>query len=77
MPNIRAAVQAIYGERDTRINAGIPAIEKAMQENGKIYSKIIYPDCDHAFFNDTGSRYNPTAAQDAWKQLLTWFQRYV
>ena len=77
VPNIRAAVQAIYGERDTRINAGIPAIEKAMQENGKIYSKIIYPDCDHAFFNDTGSRYNPTAAQDAWKQLLTWFQRYV
>jgi carboxymethylenebutenolidase len=77
VPNIQAAVQAIYGERDTRINSGIPAIEKAMQENGKIYSKIIYPDCDHAFFNDTGSRYNPTAAQDAWKQLLTWFQRYV
>jgi len=77
VPNIQAAVQAIYGERDTRINQGIPAIEAAMQENGKIYAKIIYPDCDHAFFNDTGSRYNPSAAQDAWKQLLAWFQRYV
>ena len=77
VPNIQAAVQAIYGERDTRINQGIPAIEAAMQENGKIYAKIIYPDCDHAFFSDTGSRYNPSAAQDAWKQLLTWFQRYV
>ncbi|HWR66947.1 MAG TPA: dienelactone hydrolase family protein [Bellilinea sp.] len=77
VPNIQAAVQAIYGERDTRINAGIPAIEAAMQENGKIYAKIIYPDSDHAFFNDTGTRYNPTAAQDAWKQLLGWFQQYV
>ena len=77
VPNIQAAVQAIYGERDTRINAGIPAIEAAMQENGKIFKKIVYPDSDHAFFNDTGTRYNPVAAQDAWEQLLAWFQRYV
>lgn len=77
VPNIQAAVQAIYGERDTRINAGIPAIEAAMQENGKIFAKIVYPDSDHAFFNDTGTRYNPAAAQDAWKQLLAWFQQYV
>jgi len=77
VPNIQAAVQAVYGERDTRINAGIPAIEAAMQEHGKIYKKLIYPDADHAFFNDTGTRYNPAAAEDAWKQTLSWFQTYV
>lgn len=77
VPNIQAAVQAVYGELDARINAGIPAIEAAMQENGKIYKKLIYPDADHAFFNDTGSRYNPTAAEDAWKQTLSWFGEYV
>jgi carboxymethylenebutenolidase len=77
VPNIQAAVLAIYGENDSRINQGIPAIEEAMQQNNKIYEKIIYPDSDHAFFNDTGSRYNPTAAQDAWTQTLAWFQRYV
>jgi carboxymethylenebutenolidase len=77
VPNIQAAVLAIYGERDSRINQGIPAIEEAMQKNGKIYQKIIYPDSDHAFFNDSGGRYNPAAAQDAWKQLLAWFQQYV
>jgi carboxymethylenebutenolidase len=70
-------VQAIYGENDSRINQGIPEIEAAMQQNGKIYEKLIYPDSDHAFFNDTGSRYNPTAAQDAWAQTLAWFQQYV
>lgn len=77
VPNIQAAVLAIYGERDSRINRGIPAIEEAMQQNDKVYTKIIYPDADHAFFNDTGSRYNRTAAQDAWAQMLTWFQRYI
>jgi len=75
--NIQAAVLAIYGERDTRITAGIPAIEAAMQQGGKIYTKVIYPDADHAFFNDTGTRYNPTAAQDAWTRTLAWFQQYV
>lgn len=77
VPKIQAAVQAVYGERDTRINAGILAIERAMQENGKIYKKLIYPDADHAFFNDTGTRYNPAAAEDAWKQTLSWFEEYV
>jgi carboxymethylenebutenolidase len=77
VPNIQAAVLAIYGERDSRINGGIPAIEEAMLQNNKIYTKIIYPDADHAFFNDTGSRYNPEAAQDAWAQMLAWFQKYV
>jgi carboxymethylenebutenolidase len=76
-PEIQAAVLAIYGEQDARINAGIPPIEQAMSDNSKIYSKIIYPDAGHAFFNDTGSRYNPSAAEDAWTQMLAWFERYV
>jgi dienelactone hydrolase len=52
-------------------------VEKAMQENGKIYEKVIYPNTDHAFHNDTGSRYNPEAAQDAWGRALAWFEKYV
>lgn len=77
IPNIEAAVLAIYGENDQRINASIPTIEAAMQENGKIYQKIIYPNADHAFHNDTGPRYNPEAARDAWEQTLAWFAQYL
>jgi carboxymethylenebutenolidase len=77
VPSIQAPVLGIYGEQDSRINSGIPGIEEAMQQNDKVYSKIIYPDSGHAFFNDTGSRYNPDAAQDAWSQMLAWFQQYV
>jgi carboxymethylenebutenolidase len=77
VPKISAAVLAIYGERDQRINQGIPAVEEAMKQHNKIYEKVIYPNADHAFFNDTGSRYNPQAAQDAWSRLLGWFEKYV
>jgi len=77
VPNINAAVLGIYGEQDTRINSGIPGIEAAMLENNKIYEKVIYPGADHAFHNDTGSRYNAEAAKDAWERTLVWFEQYV
>jgi carboxymethylenebutenolidase len=77
VPNIQAAVLGIYGELDQRINSGIPTIEQAMQENNKIYEKMIYPNADHAFHNDTGPRYNPQAAKDAWERTLAWFEQYV
>jgi carboxymethylenebutenolidase len=77
VPNIRAAVLAIYGEQDSRINGSIPAIEEAMSANNKIYEKMIYRNADHAFHNDTGSRYNPEAAKDAWERTLAWFDQYV
>jgi len=77
VPDIQAAVLAIYGELDSRINSGIPTIEQAMTENNKIYEKIIYQGADHAFHNDTGSRYNLEAAKDAWEKTLAWFEQYV
>jgi carboxymethylenebutenolidase len=77
VPKINAAVLAIYGGLDQRINQGIPAIEEAMRNNNKIFEKVIYPNADHAFNNDTGPRYNPEAAKDAWRRTLEWFGKYV
>lgn len=74
---INAAVLAIYAGRDDRINANIPAIEAAMKQNGKTFNKIVYPDVDHAFHNDTGDRYNAPAAKAAWQETLSWFDRYL
>lgn len=77
VPDIRAAVLAIYAGNDQRINQGIPAIEEAMQAYGKIYEKVVYPGTEHAFHNDTGPRYDPEAARDAWNRTLDWFDRYL
>jgi carboxymethylenebutenolidase len=74
---INAAVLAIYAERDQRITSTAATMEAAMQQNGKTFEKIIYPNTDHAFFNDTGTRYNAEAAADVWVKMLAWFDRYL
>ncbi|WP_157641098.1 dienelactone hydrolase family protein [Longispora albida] len=35
------------------------------------------PDAGHAFFNDAGARYNPTAAAAAYEKLMTWYGQYL
>jgi len=77
VPGIGAAVLAIYGGLDDRINQNILAIEAAMQKHGKTFRKIVYPKVDHAFHNDTGARYNTEAAKAAWSETLAWFGKYL
>ena len=77
MPAIGAAVLAIYAGRDDRINQNIPAIESAMVKNGKTFRKIVYPNVDHAFHNDSGERYDAKAAKAAWGETLAWFAKYL
>lgn len=76
LESVQAAVFAVYAESDQRINQSIPQIEAAMEEYGKVYENVIYPDTSHAFHNDTGSRYVPEASADAWSRTLAWFERY-
>jgi carboxymethylenebutenolidase len=64
---ITAPVFAIYGELDARITGGLPDIEESMASNGKTFEKMVLPDAQHAFHNDTNpQRYNPQAAAVAW-----------
>ena len=74
---IKAAVLAIYGELDTRIGAGIPAIREAMQNAHVVHNIVIYPGAQHAFFNDTGQAYKEDAAKAAWVRTLAWFGQYL
>ena len=37
----------------------------------------VYPNVNHAFFNDTGGAYNKEAADEAWKDTLAWFRKYL
>ena len=62
VPNLQVSVLGIYGEQDARINAGAPGFEAALKANGKSYKFVTYPGANHAFFNDTGNRYNTQAA---------------
>lgn len=77
LARIQAAVLAIYGALDQRITGTAATIEAGMLANHKTFEKVIYPNADHAFNNDTGSRYNPEAAKDAWARTLAWFEKYL
>jgi carboxymethylenebutenolidase len=71
------AVLAFYGALDNRVNATEPAASAALDAAGMPHDVIIEPDADHAFFNDTGERYNAVAAVDAWTRMQDWFEQYL
>ena len=73
----RAAVLAIYAALDTRVTASEAAARAALDRAGLIHDIVVEPNADHAFFNDTGPRYTAAAADDAWRQVLEWFGRYL
>jgi carboxymethylenebutenolidase len=41
------------------------------------YEVKVFPGADHAFFNDTGPRYNAEAAKAAYADVLAWFQKHL
>jgi carboxymethylenebutenolidase len=73
----RAAVLAIYAGLDSRVNATRAAARAALRKAGLKYQIVTYPGVNHAFFNPTGSRYDPTAAAAAYKRMLSWFDTYL
>ncbi len=75
--NIQAAVLGVYAENDARINAGIDALREALDQAGVTYEFKIYPGVDHAFHNDTSSRYVEEQATQAWQDTLSWFKTYL
>jgi carboxymethylenebutenolidase len=72
-----AAVLAIYGALDNRVTSSSGAAKAALDTAGLVNEIVVEPDADHAFFNDTGPRYNPAAAADAWRRVTDWFSRYI
>jgi carboxymethylenebutenolidase len=71
------AVLAFYGEQDQRVNATEPVAKAALDKAGLIHELVTEPNANHAFFNDTGDRYNAVAADDAWRRVQDWLTKYV
>ncbi|TDO12266.1 carboxymethylenebutenolidase [Mycobacterium sp. BK086] len=69
------AVLGLYGALDQRVTSSEPAAKAALDQAGLVNDLVVEPDADHAFFNDSGPRYNPVAAADAWTRLQDWFSR--
>jgi carboxymethylenebutenolidase len=72
-----AAVLGIYAEQDQRVNASREAAAAALERAGLTHEIVTYPGANHAFFNDTGPRYHPDAAAQAYAKVLDWFGRHL
>ncbi len=70
LAQVHCPILGLYGESDERITAHVPETEAAMKQAGKPFEFKIYEGAGHAFFNDTGDRYNAEAAKDAWTRTL-------
>jgi carboxymethylenebutenolidase len=73
----KAAVLGVFAEKDARVNAGRDRAEAALTAAGLPHEIRTFAGADHAFFNDTGPRYDAAAAGEAWTALLAWFGRHL
>ena len=72
-----AAVLGVYAEQDDRVNASREAATAALEQAGLTHEIVTYPGVNHAFFNDTGARYDQAAATEAYAKVLDWFGQHL
>jgi carboxymethylenebutenolidase len=76
VPKISAALMLHYAGLDDRINAGIDAYRKALEDNKKDFQIFVYDGVNHAFNNDTSAaRYNKEAADLAWSRTVEFLKQ--
>jgi carboxymethylenebutenolidase len=73
----RAAVLGVYAGLDDRVNASRGTAQAALAEARLRHQILTFSEAGHAFFNDTGQRFNAPAAAEAWRRVLDWFDRYA
>ena len=72
-----AAVLGIYAGLDSRVNGTRDAAEAALTAAGLPHELRVFDGVDHAFFNDTGPRYDAAAATAAYQAMLDWFGQHL
>ena len=73
----KAAVLGIYAGLDDRVNATRDAARAALEAARLEHQFVTFTEAGHAFFNDTGARFDPAAMAEAYRRLLDWFGRFV
>lgn len=77
LADIEAPVLGFYGGLDHRITDAVPDFATQMATLGKSFEYHVYPDAQHAFFNDTRRSYHIDAARDAFARTLRFFNQQL
>lgn len=79
LPNLDAPVLGLYAGKDGFVTPdSVRQLESKLKELGKSVEAIIYPDTDHAFFNDMRPEvYDADAAADSWRRTLEFLRKHL
>jgi carboxymethylenebutenolidase len=79
LPNLHAPVLGLYAEKDGFVTPeSVRELESKLKELGKQIDVVIYPDTDHAFFNDSRLEvYDEKAAVDAWQRSIDFLHKHL
>ena len=79
LAKLQAPVLGIFAGKDGFLNAEfVRNFERQLTSLGKQHEIHVYPEADHAFFNDHRPEvYRPDDAADAWRRTLAFFKRHV
>ena len=76
---IKAPVLGLYGAADPGIPVeDVKRFEAELKKHNAAVEFILYPDAPHAFFSDDRPQvYRKEASEDAWRRLLTFFEKHL
>ena len=79
LASVTAPIMGFFGEHDQDVPpAAAHALQAELERHGKWVETHVYPNADHAFFNDTRPQaYNAAAADDAWSRTLAFFAEHL
>jgi len=76
LKTLQMPILGIFGELDQNPSVNtVQEFEAALKSQGKSVEIHIYPNADHAFANPSGTRYNESAAKDAWEKTIAFLHR--
>lgn len=78
LKKIDCPVLAFYGEKDEGLIGSLDELKNNMLDAGVDFTAKVYPNCGHAFFNDTNPyAYNKDAASDSWVRSLEFLKSNI
>jgi carboxymethylenebutenolidase len=75
---LNGPVLGLFAEKDQFVTPDVARqVDAAIKQAGKQSEIHIYPNVDHAFFNDEREVYDKAAADDAWRRTLAFFRQHL
>ncbi|HEY9698739.1 MAG TPA: dienelactone hydrolase family protein [Trichocoleus sp.] len=75
--SLKAPVLGLYGGKDENIPlTTVDQMRQALAATDNPSEIVVYPDAPHGFHADYRPNYRQDAAEDGWRKLQAWFQKY-